>query len=325
MGGPRRERKIVHGRGAGGEKKSSGRALSRRDFLRLGGAGLAGAALLGTAGCGGTASSSGGKTLTVGNIGWDENVAVSNLTKVLLEEDLGYEEVKLQTLDVGVLFQSVANGDLDMFQDVWTPLHDDYLKELGDELEHLPPWYKGEAKVGLGVPSYMGVGNIAQLNGTGAQQIIGIEPGSEVMRQIKEEVIPRYGLEQELIESSTAGMLAQVERSYKARDPFVFVAWTPHWMNEKYRITYLEDPEGALGPAAEPAELSSVLRKGLADDDPAAHAFMKELALDEGQLNGLEAAINEVGADKPAEGVKAWLEDNRNVVQPWVDAAEAAA
>ena len=29
------------------------RAVSRRDFLRLGGAGLAGAALLGTAGCGG--------------------------------------------------------------------------------------------------------------------------------------------------------------------------------------------------------------------------------------------------------------------------------
>jgi ABC-type glycerol-3-phosphate transport system substrate-binding protein len=30
------------------------RAISRKDFLRLGGVGLAGAALLGTAGCGGT-------------------------------------------------------------------------------------------------------------------------------------------------------------------------------------------------------------------------------------------------------------------------------
>ena len=41
--------------GRGGGKRSSGwkRRLSRRDFLRLGGAGLAGAALLGTAGCGG--------------------------------------------------------------------------------------------------------------------------------------------------------------------------------------------------------------------------------------------------------------------------------
>ena len=34
-------------------RRTTGRAVSRRDFLRLGGAGLAGAALLGTAGCGG--------------------------------------------------------------------------------------------------------------------------------------------------------------------------------------------------------------------------------------------------------------------------------
>src|ERR687897_2198321 len=31
----------------------AGRGMSRRDFLKIGGAGLAGAALLGTAGCGG--------------------------------------------------------------------------------------------------------------------------------------------------------------------------------------------------------------------------------------------------------------------------------
>src|SRR5688572_31178647 len=35
------------------------RSLSRRDFLKVGGAGLAGAALLGTAGCGGSEQSGG--------------------------------------------------------------------------------------------------------------------------------------------------------------------------------------------------------------------------------------------------------------------------
>lgn len=309
----------------GGEKKSLMRALSRRDFLRLGGAGLAGAALLGTAGCGGgTASSSGGKTLVVGNIGWDENVAVSNLTKVLLEEDLGYESVELQTLDVGVLYQSVAKGDLDMFQDVWTPIHDNYLKELGDQFEHFAPWYEGEAKSGLGVPSYMGVSSIAQLNDTKATRIIGIEPGTEFVRLTGEEVIPQYGLKQELVESSTAGMLAEVEGLYEAKEPFVFMAWSPHWMNEKYDITYLEDPKGALGAVAKPAKLSSVVREDLKEDDPAAHAFMSELSLDEEQLNGLEAAINDNGAEDPTKGVRVWLEDNRDVVQPWVDAARAA-
>ncbi len=291
----------------------------------MSGVGLAGVALLGTAGCGGGgASSSGSKTLTVGNIGWDENVAVSNLTKVLLEEDLGYKNVELKTLDVGVLYQSVAKGDIDMFQDVWTPIHDNYLKKLGDEFEHLKPWYRGAAKAGLGVPSYMGVNSIAQLNDTKATRIIGIEPGTEFVRQTGEEVIPKYGLKQELVESSTAGMLAEVAGLYKAKKPFVFMAWSPHWMNEKYDITYLEDPKGALGAVADPAKISSVVRKDLKKEDAAAHAFMSELSLDEGQLNGLEAAINDNGPNKPTEGVKVWLKDHRDVVKPWVDAARAA-
>ena len=38
----------------------------------------------------------GGWDLTLGYLGWDENVANSYLTKVLLEEDLGYEKVELK-------------------------------------------------------------------------------------------------------------------------------------------------------------------------------------------------------------------------------------
>ena len=35
--------------------------------------------------------------LLLANIGWDENVAVSNLTKVLLEDELGYQHVEIST------------------------------------------------------------------------------------------------------------------------------------------------------------------------------------------------------------------------------------
>src|ERR687889_1754610 len=49
-----------------GSKTSAGRKLNRRDFLKMGGAGLAGAALLGTAGCGGGGSGSGKIIFTMG-------------------------------------------------------------------------------------------------------------------------------------------------------------------------------------------------------------------------------------------------------------------
>ena len=50
---------------------SAGRGLSRRDFLRLGGAGLAGAALLGVAGCGGGTEQVAGVTNLVMSFGPD--------------------------------------------------------------------------------------------------------------------------------------------------------------------------------------------------------------------------------------------------------------
>jgi ABC-type proline/glycine betaine transport system substrate-binding protein len=45
---------------------------------------------LALSGCGGFGQ---GKVLTLASMGWDENVAVSSLTKALPEDDLGYERV----------------------------------------------------------------------------------------------------------------------------------------------------------------------------------------------------------------------------------------
>ena len=69
-----------------------------------------------TAGCGG--SGEGGKTLDIADIGWTENTAISALTKVLLEEELGYEEVTVNKSELDSVFEGVAEGDLDAFQDV---------------------------------------------------------------------------------------------------------------------------------------------------------------------------------------------------------------
>ncbi len=280
-------------------------------------------------GCGGGGSSPENRELKIGNIGWDENVAVSNLTKVLLEEELGYESVELQTADVGRVFEGVGNGDLDAFQDVWMPNHEEYLNEVESDVEQLDPWFRGTTKFSMAVPTYVktdsgeSVTSIAQLNQTDAQHIIGIEPGAVIMQRIPEDVIPAYDLKQDLIESSTPGMLAEVEKRYNAREPFVFIAWSPHWMNTEYEFNYLEDPKNALGSLTDPSELSTIVREDLRSEDPVAYAFLDELTLTEHQVNELEAAIQEHAGD-PIRGAKAWLENNRDAVQPWVDAATRA-
>ena len=173
-------------------------------------------------GCGGLGQNEG---LLLANIGWDENVAVSNLTKVLLEDELHYERVEIDTSeDLDATYRRVASGELDAFQDVWLPNQQALLDQVAEEVEHLDPWFLGETKQGMAVPAYMDVRSIDQLNGTDAQFIFGIEPSSVMMQYVGKEVIPDYGLEQELVAAPTAGMLDEVERLYGFKEEFIFLA-----------------------------------------------------------------------------------------------------
>jgi glycine betaine/proline transport system substrate-binding protein len=274
-------------------------------------------------GCGGGVS---GRTLDIADIGWTENTAIAHTTKVLLEEQLGYEEVIVHTSDLDSVYGDVAEGDLDAFQDVWLPNQEDLLAGVSGDVEHLDPWFLGKTRQGMAVPAYMDAKSIEQLDGTEARFIFGIEESSVVMREVvggtAGGVIPAYGLDQKLVQAPTAGMLAEVEKRYRAREEFAFLAWSPHWMNRRFDIRYLEDPKDAMGKTNDPAEVSTIVSGNLREEDPAAHAFMDALELTEGQINGLEQAINEEG--DPLAGARRWASENRGVVRPWIGAAKNA-
>ena len=272
------------------------------------------------AGCG---SSSQTKELKLGNIGWDENVAISNLTKVLLEDELGYDNVELRTLeDVGPLYKGVGNGDLHAFQDVWLPAHSEYVAGVEDHAELLGTWFLGTTKYGIAVPSYMNITSLEELNDTNVDLILGIEPGAVGMTKIPEEVMPAYGLKHKLVEAPTEGMLSEVERLYNEREEFAFIAWSPHWMNQRYDLRYLDDPKDAFEEVDDTLDLATIVNEDLKEDEPEAYAFMAALALDEEQINAMEDEINT--ASDPQTGVMNWLENNRSVVEPWLEAARNA-
>ena len=117
-------------------------------------------------------------------------------------------------------------------------------------------------------------------------------------------------------------MLAEVDIRYRNQEEFALVAWSPHWMNQKYDLRYLEDPKDAFGELNDPARITTIVNENLPENDPVASAFMDALLLDEEQLNDLESTINEVG--EPEEGARQWAQDNRDVWQPWVEAAQNA-
>lgn len=285
----------------------------------------AGLIVVGCGSGGGSGSQNENKELTLAYIEWDENVAVSTLTKILMEEELGYESVELQLVDVGAAYQSVASGDVDGWQDSWLPGQQNYLDEVEDQVEVFEPWYEGQTKYGIAVLEYMeGVETIGDLSETELDSITGIEPGAAFHEQINDTVIPDYNLDMDLVESSTPAMLAEVQRASNNQEPIAFLAWSPHWMNEEYNIRYLEDPQNAQGDFDEPMDVTTIVRTDLEADDPVAYEFMQAVSLNPEEMNSMQVDIQDAGADNPEEGVNVWLEENRDVVEPWLEAAQNA-
>jgi glycine betaine/proline transport system substrate-binding protein len=272
-------------------------------------------------GCGGGGSPE-SRNLNLGvATGWDEAAVVANLSKIVMEEDLGYGEVRLQELELGPVIQGVASGDLDAYQDIWLPNHQAQIDEVENDVILLDPWYDGTTEFGIAVPTYMtNVNAIPDLNQTSIDQILGIEPGAIISERIPESVIPTYGLEQEYVQSSTPSMLSQVEELSDNQEEFAFVAWRPHWMNQRYDFKYLEDPEDGLTDLNDGATILSIVNEDLPDDDPVAYAFLDAVTLTEDQVNEIE----NINPNDYAESARTWLEDNRDVVQPWIDAAREA-
>src|ERR687897_35298 len=147
------------------------------------------------------------KQLVLGDRGWDESVAVSNLTKALLENEFGYDSVELRTLDADPLFAGVRDGDVDAFQDVWIPNDQEYLSPVQDDVEVFDPWFQDATRFGIAAPSYMNITSIPQLNQTGATEIVGIEPEAAISRRVPDEVPPTYPLQQEYVEWTPPAML----------------------------------------------------------------------------------------------------------------------
>jgi glycine betaine/proline transport system substrate-binding protein len=260
-----------------------------------------------------------GEKVTLGYVGWEESVAVSNLTKVLLE-DLGYKEVELRRFErPEAAYRAVAGGEIDAFQAVWLPTHEHHLGSVEDDVQLLGSWLIGTTRSSLAVPSYMGVRSIDGLRASGAEKLVGAEPGAAPI-ETPDRLPAGLDLERDLY-PDTRAMFDEVGRLYGAREPFAFVAWSPHWSNEEYEFEYVEDPERLMGDLTQPARVHVIVSEDL--EDPLALALMDAIFMAEHQVQGLELAIREAG--NASEGTEAWVQDHENLARHWTDTARARA
>ncbi len=261
------------------------------------------------------------KTIKIGWIPWDEDIAVNYLWEHILTEK-GYN-VELLMAYAGPIFEGVSSGDIDLFIDAWSPVtHADYIKRYKGEFKELGTWYD-QATLNWTVPAYLeGIDSIEDLKENAdlfGGRIISIEPGAGITCLSQEEVIPAYGLESmDFVTGSTVAMLAELRSAIEDQKPIAVTLWHPHWAYSSFDLKDLEDPQGALGEAEE-LKVISVL--GFDEEYPEVARWMSNFNMNDEQLAELEEiVINQYGVGDEDLGASKWPEDpeNKALVDSWL-------
>ena len=143
--------------------------------------------------------------ISLGYVEWDSEVASTNVLAQALKEH-GYD-VSLTPLDNAVLWQSVANGQVDATLSAWLPnTHGPLLKKYKDDLTVVGTNLNG-VKTGLVVPDYMSAKSISDLTTQAKQVITGIEPGAGIMASTENTIKAYPNLSGWSLQASSSGAM----------------------------------------------------------------------------------------------------------------------
>jgi glycine betaine/proline transport system substrate-binding protein len=265
------------------------------------------------------------RVVKLADVGWTDVTSTTALAAEILES-IGYRPT-VTVLSVPVTFASMQNADIDAFLGNWMPTQEADVRRYVDEgsIEVVGPNLSG-AKYTLAVPAYTYEAGLRDFNDIRRfapalnNSIYGIEAGNDgnrlVLSMLQQNL---YGLgDFHLVESSEQGMLAQVERATKAKEPVVFLAWEPHPMNMRFDLRYLAGGDAVFGPNYGGAVIYTVARKGYTAQCPNVGRLLANLKFTvRGEGEVMDAILNR--HESPAAAATAWLRANPATLKSWLD------
>lgn len=262
-------------------------------------------------------------------VGWTDVAATTALTREVLE-GLGYD-TWTNTASVPLVYSGLRNGDFDIFLGDRMPamasISDPYVDQ-GD-VDRVAANLHG-AKYTLAVPQYVhdagvtSVTDLAEHAERFGQRLYGIEAGSDgnliIQDMIDDEA---FGLEEwRLIDSSEAGMLAELRSKVQSEEWMVFLGWEPHPMNVNFDIAYLEGADDYFGPDRGRETVYTNTRAGYVEECANVGTLLKNLEFTLEMESRLMSAILDEGKE-PRAAARAYLRKHPGVLKPWLDGVSA--
>ena len=264
------------------------------------------------------------KMVRFSDVGWTNITATSATTAAVLEL-MGYEPDILQ-LSIPVTYASLKNNDIDVFQGYWKPSMDADIKPYLEDgsVEVLPNPNLEGAKYTIAVPTYTyekglkDFMDIAKFKDAVNGKIYGIEPGNDGNRHVFAMIgDPKFNLSDwELVESSEAGMMAEVAKSIQNQKDVIFLGWEPHTMNTVYDIKYLTGGDDLFGPNYGGATVWTNTRKGYVAECPNVGQMMLNVSFTVEMENEIMLEMDKGVAPKDA-GI-GWLKANPAILDKWL-------
>ena len=262
--------------------------------------------------------------------GWTDIDATNAVTGVLLKA-LGYQQ-NVSNLSVPITYQGLKKGQIDVFLGNWMPAQAPLVKPFEEEKSIVVVHPNlSNAKFTLAVPDYVaaaGVHSFADLAKNADKfdsKIYGIEPGAPANQNIKKMVDDKaFGLDSwKVVESSETGMLTQVERAVREKKWIVFLAWEPHVMNTKFKLTYLDGGDKYFGPNYGGATVNTVARTGYAEQCPNVDRLFRQLTFNVDLENGVITEVLEKKTNVDVAATEA-LRRRPDLLKSWLDGVSTA-
>lgn len=271
---------------------------------------LAAAAMLGLSMVPGHAEE---KTIKLGTMAWEDILPISGVAKKVLE-DKGYTVDVTEFSEWGIAYAALTRGDVQVMVSEVDYVAQDYWNKNKNRLEKVSVMSHGLYQA-FAVPSYVEIDSIEELNDHAGEiggRIIGIEPGSGLMREAAD-AVDAYGLDDlQLVEGSTAGMTAALKSAVDRNEPIVVTLWDPTWMFQKFDMKFLADPKGVFAP---PQSFNLIAQKGFSEENPEAREILAGVFLPVDQIRAINTEVSDGKAMD--EAIADWIAANEGLIARW--------
>jgi glycine betaine/proline transport system substrate-binding protein len=226
--------------------------------------GVAIAAICATAATGAMAQEQPGEGVTIdlAQPTWDTGYFYTRIYKQMLEE-LGYEVSDPVSLDNPIFYQSVAQGDVDLWLDGWFPLHNTYEDVFSQGAEKVGMVAEGGALEGYLIDKKTAeehdidnledfknpeIAELFDRDGDGKADLVACPPGWGCEVNIAHHM-EAYELGDFVnpIKAGYTASMADAVAAYQAGEPIFFYTWTPNWTVNVLKpgedVVWIEVPE----------------------------------------------------------------------------------